>query len=375
MNWTAQTSGTIAELNDVSFADARNGWAVGEGGLILHTSDGGNVWDARHNGTTQTFTAVSFPTPNFGCAVGYNGTIITTTNGGQTWSLTTYYVGGNMANLFDVHFIDPNNGWACGAHGIIIATVDGGNNWRVLSNPIRNQVETIHFVDATNGWAAGADGAIIATSNGGLTWTSQTSGSIQDIVGITFSDRQHGWAVDLGGNALGTGDGGKTWRIMRSPPASESQVLLAIDAVGNEHCCAVGRPGLILSSDNAGATWATDHVGTISSLNAVDFIDADHGWAVGSAGNILSSQPSQSGAVPGFGAVWTHEVAIDPMSLVLPPHIYVKWAEGHWPHNPKQLERFLDGLAPIDRRAIQTRATELREFAEVLAKVATEARF
>jgi photosystem II stability/assembly factor-like uncharacterized protein len=42
-NWTVQNPGTTARLYSVSFTDRRNGWAVGTGGTIVHTSDGG-VW-------------------------------------------------------------------------------------------------------------------------------------------------------------------------------------------------------------------------------------------------------------------------------------------------------------------------------------------
>ncbi|MBK7814829.1 MAG: hypothetical protein IPJ52_11220 [Rhodocyclaceae bacterium] len=35
---------TRATLNDVSFVDERNGWAVGHWGVILHTTDGGETW-------------------------------------------------------------------------------------------------------------------------------------------------------------------------------------------------------------------------------------------------------------------------------------------------------------------------------------------
>jgi photosystem II stability/assembly factor-like uncharacterized protein len=41
VSWTSQTSGTTNALRDVQFVDTSNGWAVGDGGVILHTSNGG----------------------------------------------------------------------------------------------------------------------------------------------------------------------------------------------------------------------------------------------------------------------------------------------------------------------------------------------
>ncbi|OIP41039.1 hypothetical protein AUJ95_03885 [Candidatus Desantisbacteria bacterium CG2_30_40_21] len=36
--WSVQESGTTTDLFSVHFVDANNGWAVGDDGLILHTS-------------------------------------------------------------------------------------------------------------------------------------------------------------------------------------------------------------------------------------------------------------------------------------------------------------------------------------------------
>jgi photosystem II stability/assembly factor-like uncharacterized protein len=42
-SWTSQNSGTARSLNGVYFTDSNNGWAVGESGTILHTTNGGIV--------------------------------------------------------------------------------------------------------------------------------------------------------------------------------------------------------------------------------------------------------------------------------------------------------------------------------------------
>ena len=56
--WTDQTSGTSANLNDVSFAsDALRGIAVGDSGTILWTANGGGP------GPTPTPTPTASPTP------------------------------------------------------------------------------------------------------------------------------------------------------------------------------------------------------------------------------------------------------------------------------------------------------------------------
>ena len=53
--WRAQSSNTDATLMDAAFADSSRGWAVGVGGTVLHTSDGGTTWERQNSGTAVTF--------------------------------------------------------------------------------------------------------------------------------------------------------------------------------------------------------------------------------------------------------------------------------------------------------------------------------
>src|SRR5437868_1957139 len=41
-----------AELTAVTFVDADHGWAVGDRGVIWHTSDGGRTWKLQKSGVT-----------------------------------------------------------------------------------------------------------------------------------------------------------------------------------------------------------------------------------------------------------------------------------------------------------------------------------
>jgi len=62
--WNDQTSGTTANLHDVSFAsEALRGIAVGDGGVILRTTDGGEPSPTPTPTSTPTPTATPRPTP------------------------------------------------------------------------------------------------------------------------------------------------------------------------------------------------------------------------------------------------------------------------------------------------------------------------
>jgi photosystem II stability/assembly factor-like uncharacterized protein len=70
-------------LNDIAFADARNGWIVGRQGLVLATTDGGTTWARQASGSRQdlqTLRATSAQTAWIG---GTARSILATASGGR----------------------------------------------------------------------------------------------------------------------------------------------------------------------------------------------------------------------------------------------------------------------------------------------------
>ena len=113
-------------LESVTFISSNVGWAVGDFGTILSTTDGGLTWIQQTSGTTEELVAVSFIDANNGWIVGWNGTILNTTDGGATWNPQT---SGVSNYLLGVSFTDLNNGTAVGQAGRILRTTNGGTNW------------------------------------------------------------------------------------------------------------------------------------------------------------------------------------------------------------------------------------------------------
>lgn len=75
-----------AVLRDVAFADGLNGWAVGDGGAILATVDGGNTWNPQPSGTTAGLWTVEAVSSLSAWAAGTGGTVLVTHDGGATWT-------------------------------------------------------------------------------------------------------------------------------------------------------------------------------------------------------------------------------------------------------------------------------------------------
>ncbi|MFI8395833.1 WD40/YVTN/BNR-like repeat-containing protein [Pseudomonas sp. NPDC078863] len=94
------------------------------------------------------------------------------------------------------------------------------------------------------------------------------------------------WALPLSAAEAAVGD------VLSTPamhaPQAERAVLLDLARAG-ARLVAVGERGIVLLSDDNGATWRQASVPVSVSLTAVQFVDADHGWAVGHGAAVLMS--------------------------------------------------------------------------------------
>ena len=101
------------KLNAVAFADAQNGWLVGQGGLVLSTTVAGESWHQLSSGTPRDLFGISALDPLRAWVVGGKGgrngagIILSTTNGGANWSQQS--IGKNDKIVFSNHSFFINN--------------------------------------------------------------------------------------------------------------------------------------------------------------------------------------------------------------------------------------------------------------------------
>ncbi len=249
--WQQRPSGTKADLTSVAFSGSGDGWAVGAGGAVVATSDGGVTWQAESSGS------------------GYS--------------------------MSDVAFAGGRHGWAVGA--TVLGTADGGRSWTTQAAAGPGELSAVTAVDATHAWAAGgtagAQGRVLVTTDG-LSWRAQDVGVCQRLRDIAFSDRLHGWAVGFWGTIIATTDGGATWTAQHATPDGVSggadlsaATLDSVDFLNDDVGWAAGYVSgglscraLLLATTDGGAHWTTRSLGAIGTgLHDVTFVDAQHGWA------------------------------------------------------------------------------------------------
>src|SRR5690242_9981505 len=59
-----------AALHAVQFVDEKEGWAVGDEGVVWHTVDGGQSWERQPTGTRGSLRSVHFLNPYTGWVAG-----------------------------------------------------------------------------------------------------------------------------------------------------------------------------------------------------------------------------------------------------------------------------------------------------------------
>lgn len=284
--WYTQASSTTNSLWGVFFLrDGRNGWAVGDAGTIVHTTDAGASWSTQVSTTAFSLRGVWFTSAQVGYAAGYGGTVMQTQNGGATWTrLTT----GATANFNDICFADSQHGWAVGANGIIARTTDAGVTW-TKDFPTSNQLQSVSFCDTTNGWAVGQGGVIVGTRDGGRSWyVVQPAVTASTLYTVWRLSDTEAWAGGAGG----------VNPVTVATPDSLQWTLGTFGALNTIHGIVIGTnligyavgtngQGLILKTVDGAVTWSPQIANSAQDLNDVWFVDPLRGWAVGTGGRIV----------------------------------------------------------------------------------------
>ena len=285
--WYTQPSGTTNSLWGVFFLpDGRRGWAVGDAGTIMHTSDAGASWAAQVSSTSFSLRAVWFTSSLVGYAAGFGGTVMQTQDGGVSWSRITTLAASE--NFNDICFADSRHGWAVGANGVIARTADAGATW-TKSFPTANELQGVSFSDTTNGWAVGQGGVIVGTRDGGRSWyvvqPAVTANALYSVWRRSNTEAWAGGASGVNPVTVATPDS-LQWTLGSFGALNQVRgIMIGSDLIGY----AVGQngTGLILKTVDGAASWQPQVSNSAQGLNDVWFVDPLRGWAVGTGGRIV----------------------------------------------------------------------------------------
>lgn len=247
--WTRYLSDSVnVDLQQVYYKSEQRILAVGSGGKLFLTQDGGNNWEEQNLGSGW-LSGIDFRDEHTGFVVGRRGSnaaIYSSVDGGLTWKFHSEYP--QISYFHKIRFSNPLLGYIISDSGVF-RTVDGGDSWQlvhpasILFNdidahgdlawaPYLNKVlystdagnswhsvqvfdfqggiirtiESITFTDERHGWLSVSDGRIYRTTDGGFTWTRDEQVAGVPLYSIRFLDHNNGWAVGSGGAIIHYGE-------------------------------------------------------------------------------------------------------------------------------------------------------------------------
>ena len=310
--WSSQNANApLQQLRGIHFIDDNTGLAVGDGGTILKTVNGGTAWTSQNSGTTTAgFRAVFFANATVAYAVGYPGEIYKTIDGGTTWNAQS---SGVSSYLDGVYFTHADTGYVCGGYpgpSVILKTTNGGTTWTTQTfASITTEFRSIYFPVSTIGYATGNGGEIVKTTDAGLTWNQQTSATVSGLYGICFTDAITGHAVGSFGTYIKTTDGGISWISGTSGTGEHLTSVFFTDA-SNGYL--TGWNGTIRKTSNGGTSWSAESssANTNDILYSIYFPSMNVGYIAGK--NDLGSSVSYEGMILKKGASST--IGPDPLT-------------------------------------------------------------
>lgn len=210
--------------------DAQNWIMVGESGLFMKTTNGGQNFSVYTNAGTVTpvgnmqnkplYNAWFFDA-NTGMVCGYSGYFARTTNGGTTWDTTIST--GVTSFLYGIHFINNTTGFMCGSSAKLLKTTNAGLNWSLITvTGFTTTMYNVFALDENHIYTSLSNGRTGITTDGGTTWSyPSASFGLSTAQDINFVDFNTGFVCGAAGKVFVTTNGGTNWVINQTPGANQ----------------------------------------------------------------------------------------------------------------------------------------------------------
>lgn len=246
--WVQAQVPVSIDLVAVSFVSTQSGWAVGHGGVVLHSSDGGMTWEKQLDGLQASKLAIDFYSRNLEQIADAEGFLT------KEQSLA---VEEETQPFLDVYFADDQHGYVVGTFNRIFATSDGGKTWMPLMHRSDNLQEW-HFYSVS-----GKDGQVYLSGEQGRVWRldppSQRFVAINTpyngtLFGITAQADGQVFAYGMRGSFFHSRDQGQTWQRSTLPFTSN---VMRVIAVGDERLLVVAQSGEVVQSQDDGQTFSS----------------------------------------------------------------------------------------------------------------------
>jgi photosystem II stability/assembly factor-like uncharacterized protein/LmbE family N-acetylglucosaminyl deacetylase len=176
-SWSSIAPGGQDALVAADFRDPARG-AVSSRGAVFAVRRRGVESSSAPSFDRRAPRAIRFEPGGRGWLVGDQGLVLTTTDGGQSWRRPPSAPPAALADSdWAAVAVRGTHCWIVGEPGRrVLSSADGGRSWREFATPVDVPWRGVCFLDERRGWLAGALGTIAATRDGGATWSVQQRG-------------------------------------------------------------------------------------------------------------------------------------------------------------------------------------------------------
>lgn len=275
--WVPRVSPTTADLNDVA-GYGNYIVAVGDGGAIVRSTDGGLTWTAVTSGTAQDLVSVVLSGSHF-YAGGAGGEFLASFDAGATWVVRT----SPATAALGVFSRGTNVCFAATSTGAIRLTINAGSTWSTVHAGSGFALRAGDALQQNSLGMVVGDGGTILTCTQGNDWTAEDSGTTANLRGMRGPEALC-VAVGDGGTILYSPPGGHDWTTVSSGTTADLYDVANSSTV----VYAVGDAGTALKSTDAGQSWCRLDTGTTANLRGVTLPGVGYNAiAVGEGGTIL----------------------------------------------------------------------------------------
>jgi len=220
-------------LTAVRFVDERQGHAIGHGGVVLSTDDGGDHWHKRLDGH-QAAQLLLQEARVRGDAAALRAAERLVSDGADK-------------PLLDLHFFDAMRGIVVGAYNLAFETRDGGRTWQSWSGRLPNP-RGLHLyalrVRGSQVLIAGEQGLVLRSTDHGATFSALRTPYPGSFFTAELVGDQAIVLAGLRGNVVRSSNGGSSWSTEVMPGA----VTLIASAVLDD--------GRVVMADQTGQVFA-----------------------------------------------------------------------------------------------------------------------
>ncbi|SFV15284.1 WD40/YVTN/BNR-like repeat-containing protein [Pseudoduganella namucuonensis] len=258
---------------------------VGQRGHIVISDDGGRQWRQAASPVSSDLLAVSFPTPTRGWAVGHGGVVLHSADGGASW---TRQLDGRQASALAIRHYEAR-----------VAAGDQAGQFlkreQSLAVDGTQPFLDVYFESETTGYVVGTFNRLFRTQDGGKTWTPWMDRSDNP-------DELHFYAIRGGPHGVYlAGEQGMVWRLdaasqrfvaMRTPYKG---TLFGVVSAGPGGLLVFGMRGSLLRTADEGKSWETISTGNPAGITSGTVLADGTIVLVNQAGGIdLSSDHGKS---------------------------------------------------------------------------------